>query len=43
VLWATGHAAAPYAQDGPMISQDNWNRWQRGFGGNFLPYAFYIN
>ena len=43
VLWATGHAAAPYTQDGPMISQENWNRWQRGFGGNFLPYAFYIN
>ena len=43
VLWATGHAAAPYTEDGPMISQDNWNRWQRGFGGNFLPYAFYIN
>ena len=43
VLWATGHAAAPYTQDGEMISQENWNRWNRGFGGNFLPYAFYFN
>ena len=43
VLWATGHAAAPYAEDGETISQENWSRWNRGMGGNFLPYAFYFN
>ncbi len=43
VLWATGHAAAPYLEDGPMISSERWRLWQLVFGGDFLTFAAYFN
>lgn len=43
VLWATGHAAAPYLEDGPVISSASWQRWQRVFQGDFLSFAAYFN
>ncbi|MGA2128161.1 MAG: hypothetical protein ABSG76_18660 [Xanthobacteraceae bacterium] len=43
VLWATGHAAAPYLEDGPMIKADTWRLWQRVFQGDFLSFAAYFN
>ena len=43
VLWATGHAAAPYLEDGPMISSATWELWQRVFQGDFLSYVAYFN
>jgi len=43
VLWATGHAAAPYLEDGPVISSDAWRLWQRVFQGDFLSFAAYFN
>lgn len=43
VLWATGHAAAPYLQAGPVLSGAEWAYWQRVFNGNFPGYAFWFN
>ncbi|MGA2793926.1 MAG: hypothetical protein ABSE69_10385 [Roseiarcus sp.] len=43
VLWATGHAAAPYLEAGPVLSGAEWANWQRIFNGNFPGYAFWIN
>jgi hypothetical protein len=43
VLWMTGHDAAKYVEDGPTITWETWNSWQRIFGGNFIGYAFWIN
>ena len=43
VLWATGHAAAPYLEDGPMMSAETWRLWQQVFGGDFLSFAAYLN
>jgi hypothetical protein len=43
VLWATGHAAAPYLEDGPVISAETWLLWERVFQGNFLSFAAYFN
>lgn len=40
---ATGHALAPYVEQGEAISWDTWNSWQRVFGGNFLSYAAWFN
>jgi hypothetical protein len=43
VLWATGHAAAPYLEAGPILSGAEWANWQRVFNGNFPGYAFWFN
>jgi hypothetical protein len=43
VLWITGHAAVPYLRAGETISRDEWQTWQRIFGGNFLGYAIWFN
>lgn len=43
VLWATGHAAVPYLQDGPMLTSEQWRAWEQVFGGNFLVFAVYLN
>jgi hypothetical protein len=43
VLWATGHAAVPYLEDGPVISSETWRTWENVFGGNFLIFAVYLN
>jgi hypothetical protein len=43
VLWATGHAAIPYLQDGPVLSSQTWQAWEQIFGGNFLVFAVYLN
>ncbi len=43
VLWMTGHAAAPYLRDGPMVTGETARQWQVIFGGNFLTYAFWFN
>lgn len=43
VLWATGHAALPFLEDGPVMSPDSWQAWQRAFGGDFLLFAVYFN
>lgn len=43
VLWATGHAALPFLEDGPVADRQMWMRATRGLGGNFLMYAFYFN
>jgi hypothetical protein len=43
VLWATGHAAIPYLQQGPILTAQTWGAWQRVFAGNFLIFALYLN
>jgi hypothetical protein len=43
VLWASGHAAIPYLQDGPVLSSQTWQAWEQVFGGNFLVFAVYLN
>ncbi|WP_158818296.1 hypothetical protein [Methylocapsa sp. S129] len=43
VLWATGQAAAPYLEAGPILSAAEWTEWQRIFNGNFPGYAFWFN
>jgi hypothetical protein len=43
VLWATGHAALPYLEDGPIIPSESWQLWQQVFEGNFLAFALYFN
>ena len=43
VLWATGQAAAPYLEAGPLLSSTEWAEWQRVFDGNFPGYAFWFN
>jgi len=43
VLWITGHAAAPYMEDGPVISAESWRLWQQVFEGDFLLFAVYFN
>ena len=43
VLWATGHAALPYLEDGAVVSSQTWSTWQNVFGGNFLVFAAYLN
>jgi hypothetical protein len=43
VLWMTGHAAAPYMEDGPVISPESWQLWQQVFNGDFLLFAIYFN
>ena len=43
VLWATGQAAVPYLEAGPMLSSEEWREWQRIFNGNFPGYAFWFN
>jgi hypothetical protein len=43
VLWITGHAAAPFLEDGPIMATQIWNKRQRVFGGNFLSYAAWFN
>ncbi len=43
VLWITGHGAAPYLKDGPLVSSETTRQWQMMFSGNFLAYAFWFN
>lgn len=43
VMWFTGHAAAPYAEAGPVMSQEVWRKRQEIFGGNFPGYAVWFN
>jgi hypothetical protein len=43
VLWASGRAATPYLETGPMLSGEEWTNWQRVFNGNFPGYAFWFN
>lgn len=43
VLWVTGHGAAPFLKDGPMLTGSAWQGWNSAFAGNFLGYLFFIN
>ncbi len=43
ILWATGHAAVPYAASGRTLGSSEWTVWQMLFNGNFLGYALWIN
>lgn len=43
VLWATGHAAAPYTENGVLVSGESWALWQQVFNGDFLAFAVYFN
>ncbi len=43
VLWFTGHAAAPFLDEGKIMSTEVWEKRQRVFGGNFLSYAAWFN
>jgi hypothetical protein len=43
VLWATGQAAAPYLEPGPVLPGEAWSDWQRAFNDNFLGYAIWFN
>jgi hypothetical protein len=43
VLWFTGHAAAPFLDDGPIMATEIWEKRERVFGGNFLTYAAWFN
>jgi len=43
VLWVTGHAAAPYLEDGPILAGAEWQNWQHIFNDNFPAIAFWFN
>jgi hypothetical protein len=43
LLWITGQAAVPFLKDGPALSSQTWNEWQRAFRGNFLGIALWFN
>jgi hypothetical protein len=43
VLWATGHAAVPYLETGPLLTREKWAVWERVFQGDFLTFAAYVN
>ena len=43
VLWVTGIGAAPYLEDGEMLSSLDWEQWNRVFLGNFWGYAIWFN
>ena len=43
VLWATGHGAVPYLEEGELVNSETWRTWQNVFGGNFLLFAVYLN
>ena len=43
VLWVAGYGAAPYLERGPILSWEEWRRWNAAFHDNFLAYAFYFN
>ena len=43
VLWFTGHAAAPYVEAGPVMSDEVWRKRSEIFGGNFPGYAVWFN
>lgn len=43
LLWTTGHAAAPYVEQGEAFSMETWTRWQQIFRGQFFGYALWFN
>ena len=43
VLWATGPAALPYLEDGPITTGADWNTMIDAFGGNFGIFAVWFN
>jgi hypothetical protein len=43
ILWATGHAALPYLEQGEITKDDLWRQLDRTFNGNFLGMSFFIN
>ena len=43
MMWFTGHAAAPYADAGPVMSPEVWSKRQSIFNGNFPGYAVWFN
>lgn len=43
VLWATGSAALPYLEDGPVATEAEWRDLTRAFGPNFGGYAAWFN
>lgn len=43
VLWAHGAAAVPYAEEGPVVRGETWNRMESIFGGQFIGFAFWFN
>jgi hypothetical protein len=43
VLWLAGYGAAPYLEEGPTLSREDWNQWSQAFHGNFVGYAFWFN
>ena len=43
VLWITGPAAVPYLEDGPIATNEEWNRITDSFGGGFGVFAVWFN
>lgn len=43
ILWITGHAAAPFLEQGELTDQGLWRQLNRTFNGNFLGMSFFIN
>jgi len=43
ILWATGHAATPYVEEGKITPIATWRRLNRVFGNNLLGTSFFIN
>lgn len=43
VLWLTGHAATPFLESGPTLSQADWSRLTSMFRGSFIGYAVFFN
>ena len=43
ILWATGHAAMPYIEEGKITPPATWRRLNRVFGNNLLGTSFFIN
>lgn len=43
VLWVQGTAATPYLEEGELTTRDFWRRIQRGFQGQFMWFAIWVN
>ena len=43
VLWVKGTGLAPYLEDRPTVSSEEWDQILRTFQGNFFGYAVWFN
>jgi hypothetical protein len=43
ILWIQGAAAEPFLEEGEITDANFWTRLERGFGGNFIGFAVWLN